>query len=464
MVNKVNRNVEFLTSEDGTLYGYQRRPGDDVALVSASTNSVTGGSRLSAGGADVIGRMGVVANSLTVMGDSIHAYGFATSGGGTTSQSIVEWANDQLRLNGVGFDIVNYLAVNGVTVDIALSTQLPVALTDGSAIAWVHVGANNLSSSIQNDTIASLLPKFTSLISQLAAVKSLVIIDSINPVSQAGATGAKGRAYTFQSVNAAIAQICSQYSNVMFNDTYSAMVDAASSTLNPLSNYVSSVDGIHQNSIGAQAAGYATVKNLYAKRAQLVKYKTAGANLLPTFSGTGGTATPASGTISGMPPANWNVQHVNGSNAVTIGTTPPDAIKFTFTNGGVQSVTYIQALNNAALVAALAAGGLIQGGFQFQAYGNSGILRLGAAIRVTGGTVRSPGDANTTTLWNAHGKSANEPAIIYPTNAFGGMRVTPPCVISPSCTNIEFIIQIELAATTGACTLEISNPFLNLLT
>ena len=47
MVNRVNRNVEFLTNDSGELVGYQKSPGNEVGIVTAQTNNVTGGIELS---------------------------------------------------------------------------------------------------------------------------------------------------------------------------------------------------------------------------------------------------------------------------------------------------------------------------------------------------------------------------------------------------------------------------------
>lgn len=57
MVNRVNRNVEFLTNDSGELVGYQKSPGNEVGIVTAQTNSVTGGIELTAGGTVVTGTL-----------------------------------------------------------------------------------------------------------------------------------------------------------------------------------------------------------------------------------------------------------------------------------------------------------------------------------------------------------------------------------------------------------------------
>jgi lysophospholipase L1-like esterase len=411
--------------------------------------------RTSGGGGPIISAL----SSTTVLGDSIAAFGFTSSGGtGSWSNSHISWASDLIAQgdDGVGFDVVSMLAVGGVSLQTIITNQLPTALTDGTEIAWLHGGVNDLNAAIGNSPVSSILSKFTTIISQLSAVKKIVIVDAITPVYQSGITGAKDRAFMIPTINAALEALCSQYANVLFNDVYSAIVDPTSVTLDALAGTLDATDGIHPNTAGHQLMGYQTVKNLN-NRIRLSGYKTKGANLLPAFSGSGGTVTAGSGSITGTPPAGWNVALTSGiaGQSIAISALSADIIRLVCANTSAsQMVVNLKLIS--ALTAALSIGDLVQGQVGYQASGLSGVNRLGMALVVnngTGGFVQY-GMSN----------SSNEDTYTYPTKAHGGRRRCPPYTVPAAYTNMDFRVAFNLAPTTGTLTLDLYAPELVKLT
>jgi len=395
-------------------------------------------------------------SSTVLIGDSLNRYGNDPALG-SYSNSPSSWFNDYMRANGqVGLDIISVQAVAGAFLDDVISTQMAAAIASGAEVCWMHCGINNLNSNLaHNDPVATVLSKAATIIAAGAAAFKVFIVDSLNPVLQSGATGAKGRAASIPTVNAGLRTLCSQYSNVIFNDTYAALVDPASAALNPLANVVRTDDGIHYLSIGARLQGYASFLN-FGSKLLLTKYKTAGANLLPDFSGTGGTVTGGAFlTVTGTPPPGWEMLGVSGAaatNSVAITALAPDMVRLTFANTGPSAATsYLRVTGMQALVLA---GMVVQPSFGFQASGLAGLNRIASALRINGATV-----------WNGMGSAPEEPAVAYPQTAHGGIRSSPPWTLpAGAITNFEFIIAINIAATSGAATVDLYAPTLKILT
>lgn len=410
-------------------------------------------------------------SSVTLFGDSLMANGnpvVTGSGpgqGGETSVSHVGWANDTLRKAGVGIDAVQLRAVGGTTIKQHIANQLPAVLTDTSVGAWWHGGVNSYNDSITTPlggpySQATNIADAINLIRQLAAVKAFVIVDSINPVSQSGTTGAKTRAAEFPAHNAAVKAECDTWPNVIYLDTYSVMVDPASPQLNPLPNLTLGSDGIHWPTFGARVVGDYTAAQLSGKLV-LTRYKTAGTNLLPDFTTTGGTTTPGGGTITGAAALanNWNCAITAGAASVTLSNPVAGTLRLTISNpGGAASSVVLSALNTAALLAAIASGDTIQGGFDFATVGPStNLTRISCAFRTNGATG---------TLWNAMTRDlANEPSgdFKYNQSASFGRRWLHPRVVPAAPTAVDFLITIAVDPV-GAAVVDISLPTLFKLT
>jgi lysophospholipase L1-like esterase len=397
-------------------------------------------------------------SSTTTLGDSILSYGMVAAGavGGAYSNSHIAWANSLIAQGGVGFDVVSMRAVGGATLQNIIDNQLPGALTDLTEVAWLHGGINDLATT-GGSSISAMMTKFTTIISQLAAAKKLVIVDSLNPLYQSGSTGAKTRAFQIPTVNASLEALCNQYSNVIYNDTYSALVDTTSAVLDAKANMLRTDDGIHFVTAGAQVAGYATVKNIN-NRIKLTKYKTKGSNLLTSaFSGSGGSvSTNYPAGITGTPPSGWQLKVTSTGNGVTgqtvaISSLSPDMIRLVCANTSATNDFEFQLnlLSNTAMNASLAAGDVVQAGYGFQAQNMADIKWLGGDIR-----------RNLAQLHYMMYKSNNEstPAT-FPANAFGGFIKTPPYTIPEGAiTHFEFEMKFGLLVNTGTLTIDIYAP------
>lgn len=399
-------------------------------------------------------------SATSVFGDSIMAYGCnntATTYPGYYSNGPITWINDQLSLAGSGLDVVGFHATPGTSVEDLIATQIPAALSDlsvGTGIAWVHSGVNDFNpnaGSGYNDTLVALLAQIKTALIMLSNSWAVVIWEGINPVNQAGSTGAAPRAYEFTIMNAMVKALCAQFSNVIFVNHYPVLVDPASTSLNPLANVIRTDDGIHYQSYGAQIAGYNWV-NTVAPLLQITKYKTPGSNLLPAWSGTGGTATPNSGTITGTPPTGYNVALLTTSAGVTLAITSlaPDMIKYTITNAGSGATVVRTTLTSTtAILAAAAAGATIQAGFGFQAYSMTSLQRIAATLQFNGGTP---------IIYGGGEDDTDEPTIIYPPNAFSGNRQTPPYTVPSTQSSLALNMDIKVAGG-GSAVVCIFNPF-----
>lgn len=403
-------------------------------------------------------------NSCTVIGDSIFAYGCPNAGGvpsaGLNSNSSIYWYNTLAHANGyTGFDVLFSRAVVGHSLEDLIANQLTPTLTDGTECVWAHCMINNLASgSANNSSIANIVAQTKTILDALSPVKKVIIWDSANPLLQSGSNSARARAWIIPAANAAVRSLCSAYPNVIFNDTYSAMVNTASTALDVLTRMVRTDDGIHLVSEGAQKAGYASFNNI-SKRLNVTKHKTLGSNLLSVVGTTGtGTKTVGSGAItntgSNSIPTDWNVQVVTGSGAVTVTQLAPNSTSFAITNaGGTSSTIYFQAINNVALTAAIVAGDVVQAGFNYQVHGSTLLQYVQCFLRFNGSVIRSAGAYD----------AASEPTLTYPQTASGGSSVTLPYIVPSNPSNVEFVIAINVAATTGATTVDISEAFLSKL-
>lgn len=424
----------------------------------SATQSSTGGTGGAGGAISTL-------SSTSCLGDSIMWFGMLSTAGtgalttGSFSNSHVVWCNDYAMSNSLnGFDVQFNYAAGGKTLFEIRDEQVPLAVADSSQIAWIHGGVNDINTtSTTTNPVATMLATLKQILDSLSAVKKVVIVDSLHPLYQSGITSSKARAFLIPLINAGYRNLCSQYSNVIFNDTYSAMVDTTSANLDAKANYLRADDGIHLTSTGAQAAGYASFNNIIPK-IKITKYKTVGANLLPVVTGTtGGTSTAGTGTVSGVIPLNWNIQVASGNAAVVSSALAPDMWRLSITNPTASASTvYLQVVNpNTNVRDVTSIGDKLQGGFTYQVSGNTLLNRLGLLIR-----------RNTTFLWQGgyyDTVTLSEPTITYPQAAASGVRTCLPYDRVSSST-LEFIIAIQVGASTGATTVDISNVFFSKLT
>lgn len=390
-------------------------------------------------------------SSLSLVGNSLQAYGYTAQIGSCSNLDVV-WYNDYAAAIGQAFDILHSYAVAGSTIEQMIDTQLPQALADNSDAVWLESLVNNFNPDLaNNDSIATIAEQLDLLIGPLAAKKSLVIANECTPVLAAGTIGAKTRAAEFQMGNAALQMVCDQYPNVLCNKIYNAMLDTTSATLDPISGTVDPTDGVHRKTLGAALIGRKAWEN-FGHRIRVTPYATKQAVTLPDWSGTGGTATAGSGSITGTPPVGWTCQVFSGAAAITITSLAPDKIRFAITNAAGASTIFIYPSKQALVLANFKKGDTFQGGFAFQASNISDCTRITPRIRLNNGTMID---------WSAAGSSPSELTTpVNPETIFASAgRFTPPFTMTGNPTIFDFILSVNFAGA-GTLTLDISSPTL----
>lgn len=430
--------------------------GEPVTVV----KTLTGGIEFSASGKKTAHMVMSVSNKTTVLGDSTMAYAGAATGSnaGLTSQGLPLWANDHLAETGNELDIVSWRAVGGVTLQQVIDTQLVPTLSDNTAIAWDKSGVNNFGPSA-GLTLAEFIADKSYIIGELSRNKDFVIIDAMTPLLQSGSTGAKARAFQLPAANAAMAEICARYNNVLFNDVYSDIVDPSSDNLDALAGTLRTDDGIHQVTYGARLQGHGTARRLMASKVRPVSSRVVGANLLPAWGAAGGgSSIPNGATVTGRPPSGYTVIVTPGGAgmAVTFTDLGPDMIRMVITNANAGNQRVRVNVADGALLAAAVAGAVVRGGVGFQASGIAGLLQLNSDIVTTGtGAIQ----------WNAGVAGTNEPTVNYGTKAFGGRRQTLPLTLAAAPASVTFnVVDVIIAASTGAVTIDMYAPNFNVLT
>jgi lysophospholipase L1-like esterase len=257
--------------------------------------------------------------AITGVGDSIMAYGDGVGAGGSagpTSSSIIAWGMSQL---GLPYSITANRGVAGSTIDGILSGQLSAAMADNSDILWIHSGINHLNPSIDASapTVAQIVSNMRRLLSK-ATSKPLVILDALTPLAADSISGALPRVADIPLVNAGYRALTAEFKNVVFNDVYTPLaLDAVSGLARPGMTLAS--DGIHLTSAGAYTAGVATAQNVAAAAISLrPSFRTLTYFDLPTFTGSSGTTTASTGSITGTVATGCNVQIASNATGVVV--------------------------------------------------------------------------------------------------------------------------------------------------
>jgi hypothetical protein len=393
----------------------------------------------------------------STMGDSFYERGFiataAATGGGLYSCCDVVWANDLLGVSNSEILLRANYAVGGAPLRTIVSTQLPLMRADGFPIALINAGINSLDSSLGADNISieAFLDYYQTIFDTLSPVKKVIFVHNLCPVGSATASLKKDRTSEIPLVNWQLANLAKNYHNVFIVDSYGAVVDGASNTLDPKSGMLLA-DLVHPSTLGAQARGYALADCIVKNRVQIFQ-PTKTQIALPAFSGTGGTVTKTSGagsTVNSTPPVGWDLQIAAGLPTITITSQAPNRIRFQVVNTpGTNCVAYLRPTNNAALTAAIGPGKIL--GYRF----SYSIISSNLATRV-GGTVRFSGTA----LFHTGGAQQDyEAAPTFPTKPCAGARVGMPYLFAGSPSNLEFLISMAVAANpAGTLTVEIWNP------
>lgn len=442
--------VDFtVTVTSGYATVVQADPAGDVLNVDAKTNYddvsdvASKSASVSLGG----GSSGVITDgraSITVIGDSIAAYGDGIQAGGTvkgaTSQSIPAWCMSQIASK-LPYYILANRAVGGVTIDTVISSQLNTALVDSSDILWVHAGVNNLNPAIDatTPTVAEIVSRMDNLLT-IASNVPLVILDAITPLATGSISGAYPRRTDIPLVNAGYKAIAAKYANVVFNDVYTPLAQDATSGL-AIAN-VNITDGIHLTSYGAKLAGFASYLNVFKNSSIGLRrfHKPTVVYQLPRITGSGGTSTPAGGTINGAVATGWNVQIATNQAGVVI-TAAVDEVNAKQTlriqNGNASSTVVRFQLASFALFSGFSIADVMRWSGAINVLTTSGLMRQDLAFQ------ENP--SGTTVTLSSLQKSNQEPTPIFPPTGYD-MKLTGVGALTAADTTTNVVWTLEVAA------------------
>lgn len=393
-------------------------------------------------------------HSISIVGDSIAAYG-QSSTGFPTVQSIPTWG---FGLAGVQYDIQFNRAVGGTAIQDMISSQLNSAISDDTGVIWIHSGVNNLNPSIDatNPTVASIVGQMSRVIALAAASKELVIVDALTPLAPDSISGAFARASDIPLVNAGYAAVCSRYKNVIFNDIYTPLASSAPGIAIPLVNV--SADGIHLTAYGAYLAGTAT-KDALAKVAAFRKAsKTQAIALLPQIVGNTGTSVPGSGTITGDVPTNYTVNNLTNSSGVVTTCTidqanKPNTVKIRIQNGNAGTcVVRFYTTTTSYLVSSLAIGDSFRAVGKIKVLdGSTGVKRHDYAIYVNSNATYTP-----SSMMNGNSAATETDPTFPPNGGYTVLQCAPTYTLPVTPTTAIPLVTLAVAAG-GDATFEISD-------
>jgi len=379
-------------------------------------------------------------STLTGLGDSLMYYQW--SNGQVCSLSFVQWASSQLNQQ---FDFIANRGVGGASIQDLINTQLTPTISDSSDAVWVHVGANQISpTSPTAASIESSAVYLRTVLNALSSVKALIIVDSFQPFL----FSANDRTLEIPKFNNAFASVCAEFPNVIFNDIYKSILDASS--LLGDADTSNLWDSIHQNSKGAQLMGIASAKNLAGKINILPSYGVVLNGVLPNLSGTSGTKTIGSGSITGNSPTGVDVKVQSGSASVAL-TNKTSVFGFNRISvdavnvGGVVSEVQVHLMDIAINNANFSSGALVQATFYFRIKSQTNITAVAAYMLRNGGSY---------TL--AMGSSASEaPNIQFTPGPMVCTVKTAPVIFSGATTSLDVSLSLKLGAITGAANFDL---------
>ena len=278
----IDGTVAWLVDASGNPVGYKRNDGSEGSFYSDT----------------------VKANTAILFGDSFSARCHQTSGTRLARQmdwGYFTWLNAYC---GGAFTCIGNYGVSGNTTTQMLARIEP-ALAARAGWVFVQGGVNDLSTATADQIIANL----KTICAKFVQTGAMVVLSGITPY-----TGYAGGYTTILAVNKALREYFSTSPNVIFVDTYAALVNPTDTT-GALAAGMSD-DALHPSAKGARAYGQA-IANAIAGRYSLVNYLPSSAadsyaidstskQLLtnPLMSGTGGSVsgTGASGTLAN----GWN--------------------------------------------------------------------------------------------------------------------------------------------------------------
>jgi lysophospholipase L1-like esterase len=315
MVNKVNRNIEWLVDDFGNLVGYQKSPGVEVTIPSYATDPQTGAvTGLVGPGGGKIADVSRLGTTCVLFGDSFSS----RNKGATTSRWLdygyFTWAQ---ALLGAPFTLLYNAGTSGNRTDEMLARMTDVTSYNPDW-CFVQGGINDIT---YGTTAAQVALNLQNICTQLAGRGIRVALLAVAPNAQSA-----GNSRKVQQVNQAMREWCQRtYGQVIFVDTYAPMVDSTLTT-GALASGMSD-DSLHPSGKGARAMGQAI--------ATALQYLLPNRNFLPSSNGESygidssskqlldnpmhatGSAVSATGTgASGTVPSSW----LGSASGMTAGT------------------------------------------------------------------------------------------------------------------------------------------------
>lgn len=378
-------------------------------------------------------------NTVGLGGDSIFANGWFN--GQPNSMSIVNWAGTQLPNQ---FEQTTNVGVGGQAIATVTSTQIATLAADSCELVWLHEGVNNLRSG--NATATSIEQAALDLKAQLdilTPVKQGVIVDAVTP--RVFGAGDGYRSIEIPQLNEAMARVCKAYPNVIFNDVYASILDTSSTIGDPDTTTLFDTQ-IHPNSKGAALIGIASARNLRNHLRMVDFYQSTARLTSPDMSGTGGTTTAGTGSVTGSAPTGINVAVISGGSAVTLATkaytSTKSAINVAITNAGAAGYVEIKLAVNTSLNSQLVAGDKVQLTCKYRVKSGNNILRFSASLQING-TINI-----STMLSNAILETPNILALT--SKGYSATVKTPVYTMPAGFTTFTPVISIQVGATTGA--------------
>jgi hypothetical protein len=296
-------------------------------------------------------------------GDSITQYGFSgTYNAGFSSCGGMQWAGALAAGRNGPLILPKWnLGVGGNTLDQMIARLDTVKAVDADICNYMG-GTNSIS-----DTYADFVDKQETIIGTLSDRFPLVNVRGMPPQNRTGSAYRQ----VIPFYNQAIERICSRYGNVIYHDTFRALVDPASRDGAPYgygsADYVLKDEigtfgiDLHPSDYGGLRDGFEIAARL-AGRLETVSGESYGPNLI-TLAGAAGTLSNGTGTVAGdNPHTGWAVTVVSGNANVNV---------IRLTNGLRLSIT-----------STTASAVTITGGNYLPQLANAQTVRHGAKIRI----------------------------------------------------------------------------------
>lgn len=397
-------------------------------------------------------------------GDSLCALHSAFGGGekkslqlaGMSNRGFWGWANilcggkyDFIENKGVGGNSTGNILTRFYTSDGVLGLK-----EAGCQLVYFSLGINNFAA---GDTLEEVAADMIQIWDQTVRLGLIPVASTV----LTGDTG--GNHYSARQTILEFNQWMREYlagrRDILFFDAHRACVDPTSTTAVPKSGYF--YDQTHPSGIGAYYIGQeinrvisplfpATVWGV-ASAAESYGVSTTSRQILqnPLFTGTSGTTTPGSGSITGSVATNWNVQVESGTAAVTASlVADPNGFgnrqRIVIDNSGGASATSVLIRPASSIHARVSAGDTILCEAEASITDPVGMTEFNWYISQSGG---SDGQSRFNSL-------AADTA--YPQVSFGGrFRIPRHTMVGPTApTNFRPILRTTLAAG-GSATVEL---------